>query len=54
MITRLKLFNGRVVVIEQTCTAIRARYEGEDESKNITTEKYVELVSNGTPIGGID
>lgn len=54
MVTRLKLTNGRIVVIEQTISAIRARYEGEQVSKNISTDKYVELVRNGTPIGGIN
>ena len=56
MVTKLKLVNGRVVVIEQTCTAIKARYEGEDESKShaITTEKYMALVCNGSPIGNIE
>ena len=55
MITKLKLVNGRVVVIEQSMFAIKARYEGEDESKShaITTEKYMALVCNGTPVGDI-
>ena len=57
MVTRLKLVNGRVVVIEQTTTAIRARWEDEPEStaKPISTEKYLKYINeyNGIPVGNI-
>lgn len=53
MVTRLKLNSGSEVIIEQTMTAIRARYAWETESRVITTEKYMALVENSTPIGDI-
>jgi hypothetical protein len=34
-------------------SAIRARYAWETESRVITTEKYMALVENSTPIGDI-
>ena len=54
MVTKLKLNSGQIVIIEQTMTAIRARYEWETESRTITTEKYMALVENSTPIGEIN
>ena len=53
MTTTLKLWDGRKVTIEQTTTAIIATYEGE-QPKQITSQDYMRLVCNGTPIGGIN
>lgn len=53
MKTRLKLFDGRKVVIEQTITSIRAHFEGESEPRNITSSEYMRLVWQGTPCGAI-
>ena len=57
MVTRLKLVNGRIVVIEQTCTAIRARWEDAPESsaKHISTEEYLKYINEygGIPVGNI-
>lgn len=44
MKTRLKLFDGRKVTIEQTMTGITAQVDGE-EPKPITSEQYMQLVS---------
>lgn len=52
MKTRLKLFNGRIVVVEQTLTAITAQYEGEPVRK-ITSNEYMKLVWQGVPCGNI-
>lgn len=53
MKTRLKLFNGRKVVIEQTLSAIKAKFEDEPEPRNITSSEYMKLVWQGVPIGNI-
>lgn len=53
MKTRLKLFNGRKVTIEQTITAIKAKFEDEPEPRNITSSEYMRLVWQGVPIGGV-
>ena len=49
MTTRLKLWDGRKVTVEQTMTAIRAQFDGEPEPKAITSEQYMRLVLCGTP-----
>ena len=49
MKTRLKLWDGRKVTVEQTMTAIRAQFDGEAEAKAISSEQYMQLVLNGVP-----
>ena len=53
MKTKMKLWDGRVVTIEQTTTAILASYDGEAEAKHITSEQYMKLVLQGVPCGNI-
>lgn len=50
----LKLWDGRKVTIEQTTTAITATFEGEKQSKTITSTDYMRLVMMGTPCGTIE
>ena len=53
MKTRLRLFDGRKVVVEQTLTAITAQFEGEPDAKKITSDEYMKLVCLGVPCGVI-
>lgn len=53
MTTYLKLFDGRKVAIEQTTTAIFAKFEGE-QPKPITSQQYMKYVILGTPCGSIE
>lgn len=53
MKTRLKLFDGREVTVEQTLTAIRAHFKGEAEPRNITSSEYMRLVCVGVQIGKV-
>lgn len=48
MKTRLKLFDGRKVTVEQTMTGLFAQVDG-GERKAITSEKYMQLIMAGTP-----
>lgn len=55
MKTRLKLFDGRKVTIEQTMTGIYASVEGgEQEPVCISSEKYMQLIMAGTPCSGCE
>lgn len=50
MKTRLKLFDGRKVTVEQTMTGIYASVDGgEQEPVCITSEKYMQLIMASTP-----
>ena len=49
MITRLKLWDGRRVTVEQTITAIRAQFDGETEARTISSTEYMGLVLRGVP-----
>jgi hypothetical protein len=49
MTTRLKLWDGRKVTVEQTMTGIMAHYDGEPEPKAISSTEYMRLVMAGTP-----
>ena len=53
MKTKLKLFDGRKVTIEQTMTTITAQVDG-GERKPITSEKYMQLIMAGTPCDGCE
>lgn len=49
MKTRLKLFDGRKVTIEQTMTGITAQVDG-GEKKSISSTEYMGLIMAGTPM----
>lgn len=49
MVTRYKLYDGRRVAVEQTTTAILARFEGETEPRHITSTDYMRIVMAGVP-----
>ena len=53
MKTRLKLYDGRRVTVEQTMCAIKAQFEGE-EPKAITSSQYMGLIMAGTPVGSVE
>ena len=49
MKTRLKLFDGRKVTIEQSMTGITACVDG-GKPKAITSTEYMGLIMAGTPV----
>ena len=49
MKTRLKMWDGRKVTIEQTITSIRAKFDDEPEARMIDSREYMGLVIGGVP-----
>ena len=49
MTTKLRLYDGRKVTVEQTMTGIRAHYDGEPAPKAISSTEYMCLVLRGVP-----
>ena len=49
MKTRLKLWDGRKVTVEQTMTSIRAKFDDEPEARTIDSREYMGLVISGVP-----
>ena len=53
MKTRLRLYNGQNVTVEQTMTGITAHYDGELPCR-IGSGEYMRLVMAGSPVGSAE